>query len=133
MLPAVELNNQMMLAAEEVDNEGTKGNLPDELETIQPPVSKVGPEAIFFFSVVLAQGAGEFRFPQPSLGNIMARRPLTLPSPRGERRSVMIEDPRNTLFILSAHHASALQITHRHVIPVDHGGAGFIAQYGRYV
>ena len=55
MLGAVELNDQIFLATDEVGDIGTKRDLPREFMTVKTAVSEIAPEVTFRFGFILPQ------------------------------------------------------------------------------
>ena len=89
MMEAVYFHDEMFFAAEEVDDIGSKGNLPCELEAIQAAAAEVAPEPGFFLCLNAPQAAGLVRLARSMLPDIGCSvgdpliRPSGPPSPRG--------------------------------------------------
>jgi hypothetical protein len=62
MSRAVDLDDKLFLAANEIGEIGTERLLPDELEPAEKAVSKSTPELAFSFSLTLSQPARSARF-----------------------------------------------------------------------
>jgi hypothetical protein len=90
MLATIELDDQHLLATEEIDNVRTERHLTGEFMAVQEPVSKVAPQAIFGFLLILTKIARLLRFTRstfdgacrPACGFAPLIRPFGPPSPR---------------------------------------------------
>ncbi len=57
-MPAtIEFDHQVLFAAKEINDIGTKWNLTDELVPVEPAVTQFAPKPVFGFRFISAQGA----------------------------------------------------------------------------